>query len=106
MDTVRIARDVGDMSLLLPAGITSFYDLPVNVFDAVRMSLGHLGLEELPTEDRPRKAIWFDGKEMNAHWKAVEARNRAKYGGQADRMADEPIDGPVSHNPLVDEIYA
>ncbi len=106
MDTVRIARDVGDMTLLLPVGISSFYDLPYNVFDAIRTTLGHLGLEELPKEDRPVKSIWFDGKAMNAHWKMVEARNRVKYGGKADSISEEPIDGPVSRNPLVDEIYA
>ncbi len=106
MDTVRIARDVGDMSLLLPAGITSFFDLPYNVFDAIRRTLAHLGLEELPKEDRPPQSIWFDGPEMRKHWKMVESRNRAKYGGKSERMADEAIDGPVSSNPLVNEIYA
>ncbi len=106
MDTVRIARDVGDMSLLLPAGVTGFFDLPYNVFDAIRTTLGHLGLEELPKEDRPARNILFDSKEMKAHWRAVEERNRVKYGGKSNSISDEPIDGPVSRNPLVDEIYA
>lgn len=94
------------MTLLLPAGITSFYELPYNVFNAIRQALGFLGFDELEKDDRPDKSIWLDGPELRKHWKMVESRRKARYGGKADRYADEPIDGPVSENAAVKDLFA
>lgn len=93
------------MSLLLPAGITSLLDLPYNIWYALRHALNFLGFDELEKDEVPRKAIWLDGKEMRSHMKKVDSMRRAKYGGQADRMSDEPIDGPVSNNQAMKDLY-
>ncbi len=94
------------MSLLLPAGVTSFYDLPYNIFNAIRTAFGFLGFDELPKDETPDRAIWLEPKEMRKHWRKVERIRKAKYGGKADRMADEEIDGPVTTNDAMKDLYA
>lgn len=94
------------MSLLLPTGVTSLLDLPYNIWLAIRHALSFLGFDELEKDEIPPKAIWLDGKAMRKHMKMVDSARRAKYGGKADRMADEPISGPISHNEAMKDLYA
>lgn len=104
VDTVRLARDLGDMSLLLPPGITHLMDLPHTMFQAVRNALAFLGFEKLPSDEQPPRDIWMDGKRMKQHIEGVEAARAVKFGGKANKMSDEPIDGPTERNALVDEL--
>lgn len=98
------------MSLLLPEGITSLYDLPYSIFEAVRLGLVFASWDELPKEERPPKSIWFDGPELKKHWKAVERMREQKYSGKGDGpsvdIRDQPIDGPSERNAAMDELYA
>lgn len=104
---MRLARDCGNLTLLLPDGVESIYDMPYPLFEALQLALHFLTYEELPKDERPKPEIWLEPKEMKQHWKAVDARRKAKYGGKedSDRMGDEPIDGPVSENEAVKDIY-
>lgn len=80
--------------------------MPYPLFEAIQLALHFLQYEELPKDERPRPEIWMEPKEMKDHWSAVEARRKAKWGDKdSDRMADEPIDGPVSENEAAKEIY-
>jgi hypothetical protein len=97
VDTVRIARDLGDTSLLLPDGIDHLADLPSQLFDAVRFALGFLSFDELPKDERPPRNIWMDGPELRKWFKAVERRREEKFGLSKDDMSDQ-IDGPVEEN--------
>lgn len=96
------------MSLLLPQGVTSLYDLPHSIFEAVRCGLVFTAWDELPNEERPPKSIWFDGSELKKHWKAVERMRNEKYGGKGDGVdiRDQAIDGPTERNAAMDELYA
>lgn len=107
MDTVRIARDLGDMSLLLPRGISHLMDLPYNIFIAVRQALAFLSFEELPTDEQPPREIWLEADEMAKHWKAVKAMRAKKYGTEDDdsSWSDAPLDGPEEQNAAVKEIF-
>lgn len=96
MDTVRIARDLGDVSAIFPEGIDDIRDLPYTYFDAIRIALGFLTFDELPDDERPPRSIWMEGDLMQAHWKAVKKARDAKYGDGDIR--DEEIEGPVSQN--------
>lgn len=106
MDTVRVARDLGDMSLLLPDGVGDLYDLPYNIWNSVRHALGFLGFDELDKDERPPRSIWLDGREMRKHWRQVEATRKVKFGGKADRYADEGIEGDVEENAAMKDLYA
>lgn len=75
LDTVRLARDIGDISSLFPPGITRVWDLPHTIFNAIRMALVFLAFEQLKEEERPPKSIWLDGDRMTA-WFAEVKRNR------------------------------
>lgn len=94
------------MSLLLPHGVTHLMDLPYNIFNAIRNALAFLGFDELDKDERPDPSIWLDDKSMKKHWKRVESIRKVKYGGKPDNISDVPIDGPVSRNALIDELYA
>lgn len=93
------------MSLLLPAGVDSLYDLPHNIFHAIRQALFFLGFDELAKDETPDSSIWLEPKEMKRHWKKVESIRRAKYGGKGDRYGDEPIEGDVEYNDAAKELY-
>jgi hypothetical protein len=108
LDTIRIAKDIGDMALLLPEGVTSLYDLPYSIFEAVRIGLVFTSWDELPKEEKPPKSIWFDSAELRKHWKAVERMREQKFSGKGDGsdIRDQPIDGPTERNAMMDELYA
>lgn len=92
------------MSLLFPPGITHLMDLPYPMFNAIRNALGFLAFDELPSDERPPRDIWMEPKLLNEHFKKVEAARNARFGNKADKMSDEPIDGPSERNALVDEL--
>lgn len=93
------------MTVLLPFGFTSIVDLPYSVHEALRLALVFISWDELESEERPRKAIWFEPDELAKHWKAVEERRKAKWGTGSDGdIRDEPIDGPWERNAAADDL--
>jgi hypothetical protein len=84
---VRIARDLGDVSHVLPDGIRKLRDAPAQFSQAMRAALMFLSFEELPTEDVPPRNIWLDGKQLKAHFDEVRRKHREKIGG-ADEIED------------------
>jgi hypothetical protein len=75
LDTVRMARDCGDISSLFPPGITHLWQLPHTIHTAIRSALYFLTFDELPyPEDRPPKRIWLDSEKMADWWRAVKER--------------------------------
>ncbi len=90
LETVRIARDCGDISSLFPAGITRLWDLPHPLFTAIRMALYFLKFEELESKERPPKKIWLDGEKMTMWWAEVKASRESEAKGEGSTM-DMPI---------------
>lgn len=86
------------MSAVFPEGIDDIRDLPYVYFDAIRVALGFLQFDELPSDERPPKSIWMDGDELRKHWKKVENAREVKYGDKKTDIRDEEIQGPVSQN--------
>lgn len=84
LNTVRIARDIGDISSLFPPGITGVVDLPYTLHEAIRMALTFLSFEQLPSDEQPPKKIWLDGDRMEAHWSAVTQAREDKAKGRGD----------------------
>jgi hypothetical protein len=75
LDTVRIARDCGNISSLFPPGIARIWDLPHTIHRAIRMALYFISFENIvDKQDKPPKHIWLDGERMDAWWAAVEQR--------------------------------
>lgn len=98
LNTVRLARDIGDISSLFPPGITRLYDLPFTVFNAIRLALYFLSFEELPEKERPPKAIWLDEERMQSWWNEVKANREAEGKGEGD-MSSMP------QNDLLKEVF-
>lgn len=96
MDTVRLARELGNVSTLFPEGITSVADLPYNLFDAIRLALIFLSFEEMPKDERPPKRIWLDGEKLDEHMKWVEKQREAKHKVDRDGSSQE-IEDPVQN---------
>jgi hypothetical protein len=82
LQTVRIARDCGDISCLFPPGVKSIVELPYTLFNAIHMALYFLSFEELPKEERPPKRIWLNADLMEAHWEAVTRMRRDRSKGE------------------------
>lgn len=95
LETVRMARDCGDISSLFPAGITRLWDLPHTLFTAIRMALGFLKFEELDPKERPPKKIWLDGDKMTMWWAEVKASREAEAKGEGSTM-DMPSNALVA----------
>lgn len=83
--TVRMARDIGDISSLFPPGITRLADMPFTLHDAIFSALSFLTFDELPEKERPPKHIWLNGKKMTAHWAEVKRARKAELEGHGDQ---------------------
>jgi len=81
VDTVRLARELGDVSGLLPEGITKLRDIPFPLLESIRAALMFLGFEELSTEDRPPRSIWTNAEALNSHFERIRRDHEARYGG-------------------------
>lgn len=95
LNTVRLARDCGDLSSLFPPGITRAVDLPFTVSQAIRMGLFYLSLEELPTKERPPRHIWQDAEKMDAWFQEVKRNREAEIKGEG--TGDMPQNQLLSH---------
>ena len=97
IDTVRIARDFGDVSRLWPEGVDHLAEAPWTWFHAVRLAQIYLSFEELPDDERPPKRIWDDSEALNEHFRWVKAERDRKYktgggssgGGGDDEAAED-----------------
>jgi hypothetical protein len=82
LGTVRLARDIGDISSLFPPGVTSVTDLPFTLYEAMRAALYFLSFETVPDpEDRPPKHIWLDGDRLTQWWNEVADRRQQRAKG-------------------------
>jgi hypothetical protein len=84
------------VSVLLPPGIEKLAEAPHTLHDAILQGLQFLSFEELPKEDQPARAIWFDTKKLKAHFDAVEKRNKERYETDKDGNSKE-IEDPVQN---------
>jgi hypothetical protein len=84
LSLVRIARDCGDVSSLLPPGVKSLYDAPHLFVQAVRRALQYLSFDELAEEERPPKKIWLDNDKMTEWFDSVKRNRKSKANGQGD----------------------
>ncbi len=84
------------MSSLFPKGITSLGDLPFHIHEAIVVALQFLSWEELPKDERPKRAIWFDQDKLKAHFEAVEKRREEKYSYDKSGQSQE-IEDPVEN---------
>lgn len=100
IDTVRLARDMGDVSQLLPAGVGTVRDIPKHLLDAIRNAMFYLSLEEVPDEDRPPHSIWADNAKMRGWFKEVKARHERKARGVED--IDDPVQNSAADMLIVD----
>lgn len=94
---MRIVRDMGDVSAVLPEGVSSLADAPYTFFDNVRTGLMFLKLTELEEEDQPPRSIWLDKAKMVEWFESVKARHAARYSGDSDPIVREP-EGDVVQN--------
>lgn len=68
-------------------------DLPGVLFEAIVHGLQFLKFEELPEDERPKRAIWLDGKKLNQHFKAVKKRRDEKGDGEKKpREIEDPVE--------------
>lgn len=95
VDTVRIARDFGTVSEILPDGFDDVRDCPHVFFEAIRTALMVLAFDELPKDERPPKRIWLDGEQLTGWFKDVERKREEKYGGDG---GPGPIEDPVQND--------
>lgn len=95
--TVRLARDIGDISSLFPPGITRLIDLPYTIHNLILAALGFLSFDELPDEEKPPKAIWLVEEKMKAWWAEVKRLREAQASGHGDQAG-------MTKNPLMDRL--
>lgn len=94
MDTVRIARDFGNVAELLPDGIDDLRDCPHVLFTAIKSALVVLSFDELAEDERPPKRIWNDGEKLTDWFAEVKRRRKTEFG--ADK-GPGPIEDPVEN---------
>lgn len=98
VDTVRLARDMGDVSQLLPDGVRSLRDIPWRLQQAIKGALMFLGFEELPVEDVPPRSIWTDAKLLREHFDGVRRKHEDRGAGREieDERRNAAIDMVVA----------
>lgn len=78
LETVRLARDCGNISSLFPRGIVRAVDLPHTIHAAIRMALFFLSFEKLPEDEQPPRYIWLNKEKMEEWWRGVKQRREDK----------------------------
>ena len=88
IDTVRLARDMGDVSQILPAGVATVRDLPYTLLGAIRQAMYFLSFEEFDfPEDVPPRNLWNDPRAMKDWFDAVRAKHDSRT---PDRDIEDP----------------
>ena len=100
IDTVRLARDMGDVSQLLPAGIATVRDIPKHLLDAIRSAMFYLSFENLEDEDRPPHEIWNSNVKLRGWFKEIKERHERKARGVED--IDDPVQNSAADMLIVD----
>lgn len=77
-------------------------DCPWNLADAILAGLAFTDWDELTTEDRPPKKIWFSGGKLKEHWEQMKRRKEQEMGINGRRQIDS--DGPVLENDAVKDL--
>jgi hypothetical protein len=96
LDTVRIARDFGTVSQLLPEPLT-LIEAPYNLVGAIRATMVFLSWQEnLPAKEIPPKRIWLDAKKLDAWFKSIEKKREDEMKGQSNDI--EGWDGEMKQN--------
>lgn len=93
IDTVRLARDMGDVSQLLPTGIRSLRDIPHTLLTRIRNAMVYLSFETLEEDDMPPRSIWADGGKLKDWFASVKAKHERRA-----RDGHSDIDDPVSNS--------
>jgi hypothetical protein len=100
-DTVRLARDLGTVSQLLPPWCRDLMDAPYLLFDAIRTALVFLSFDELPDKERPPKRIWLDGDKLNDWFKQVKRNRDLEAKGQGSDDDGEYEENAAAQSLLV-----
>lgn len=95
-----MARDFGDISQLLPPGVT-LKDAPHNVFDFIRQALVFISFEELPKDEQPDKKIWDDPEAIEAHFKEVEKQRKQRTDPKGPGPIEDPVENEAARSMMV-----
>lgn len=87
---------MGSVEQILPEGVNHVRDLPFPVFDAVRRAMLFISFDELPSDERPPRAIWLNQEALNEHFDQVRLAREEKYGDGSSGSSRE-IDDPVQN---------
>jgi hypothetical protein len=99
LDTIRIARDFGTVSQVLPPGL-SLYDAPHTFVEAIRSTIVFLGWQDsLEFKEIPPKRVWLDAKKLDAWFKDVKAKREDEMKGRSNTA--EGWDGDMVQNDAV-----
>lgn len=90
METIRIARDFGNVSALLPDGIDTIHDLPYVLHGAISLTLRFLQFDELEEKEMPAKSIWLNPEALHDHFAQVKRDRERKYSSKGD--IEDPVD--------------
>jgi hypothetical protein len=94
-DTVRLARDFGSVSSLLPDWCRGIHDAPWLLFDAIRSALVFLSFDELPKKEVPPRRIWLDGERLSEWFRQVKINREREMRGDG---SSDPEDGEMEQN--------
>jgi hypothetical protein len=94
---VRIARDLGSVSSLLPPGCESLIDAPFVIVRGIRNALLFLGWQEnLKVHEVPPKRIWFDEDKLDLWFKDLRKQWELEAKGRSN--TEEGWDGDYKRN--------
>lgn len=98
LGTVRIARDLGGISSLLPAGVDSLDDCPFPLFDAIQRGLVILSWDELPRDERPPRRIWDNDPALIEHFERVDRERERKFSVAGAGSIDDPVSNDAARS--------
>lgn len=97
MDTVRIARDFGTVSELLPAGVVSLLDAPHSLVGLLKTTMVFLSWQDnLPNDEMPPRRIWLNEKKLKRFFKDMDKKREAEMKGKGNDV--EGWDGELVSN--------
>lgn len=99
IDSVRIARDHGELSDILPSGVT-LLTAPFALIEAIRMAHVFIGFQDLPEDERPPRSMWRMNEKL-VEWFQEVRRRRAREASGDEKPIEDPVKNAAAGSLLV-----
>lgn len=77
-------------------------NVPYILMDGIKFALMVLSFDELPSDERPPRRIWENGKALTEWFDDVKKRRDEQYGKSGKGPIEDPVDNAAAAHLIVE----